>query len=363
MFNFLFKIMFNFLNRITPKNNRQIVFCGYPDFDDMLRGICYQSCDYNLIVLKNKKKTIVPKWLNDFDVKIVEKHSYLGFFYLITSRYIIYTHGLFDGFSLLNSDKQLVVNVWHGMPLKNIAKLDGAKNYPLAHKVISTSPLFKKIMSDAFDIPLSNSIVSGLPRNNILLYKINNNTIINKIKKYSKVYVWLPTYRASKEGDIRCDSNITSIFGIEDIDVCRFNEKLIENNQVVFLKPHPMAIYDNIDGKYSNINIINEEWLNLNNCSLYELLSLSNVLITDYSSVYIDYLLLKRPIIFSISDISEYSRRRGFTFNYEVNDFPGYIINNQEQLFDLLNKDLNYVDDISLYHSEVMFNLGCILKD
>ena len=65
---------------------------------------------------------------------------------------------------------------------------------------------------------------------------------------------------------------------------------------------------------------------------LYELLAESDVLFTDYSSVFIDYLNLDRPIAFVCDDVEVYSENRGFCFEPVGEYLPGEMIKNYEEL-------------------------------
>ena len=85
------------------------------------------------------------------------------------------------------------------------------------------------------------------------------------------------------------------------------------------------------------LKIISSDWLAETNEDLYSFLGVTDILITDYSSVYFDYLLLDRPIIFINNDLEEYRRKRGLLL--EPYDFwtPGYKVKNQEELMNAIN--------------------------
>ncbi|ENZ0175022.1 CDP-glycerol glycerophosphotransferase family protein [Providencia rettgeri] len=358
MINKIFILILNVLNVLCPKDKNKVVFCGYPDFDDMLRGLLPCLTHRKVIILISNEANKVPDWVKLENVTYIKKYTLLGFWHIVSSKYIYFTHGLYNGFDTISSKRQLVINLWHGMPLKNIAKLDGAISWPVSHKVISTSPIFQGIMSRAFDVDLSCVMVCGLPRNNILLQSPSIKLRHSLKENFSKMYVWLPTYRVSNKGDVRIDGDISSIFGMDGIVVDELNDKLKRLNALIIIKPHPMAVYDDLKKSYSNIKLVDEEWILNNNTSLYEILSISDALITDYSSVFVDYLLLNRPIIFTLSDLKQYSSNRGFCL--ELPEFPGYVVSSAKELYDILHSDLEAYKDISFYHSEMNFNLGLL---
>src|SRR5699024_2389007 len=97
-------------------------------------------------------------------------------------------------------------------------------------------------------------------------------------------------------------------------DVSELNNILFEEKILLIIKPHPeqnLKYFDDIFTEH--IKVINNDDLLYNNVDLYALLSESDALLTDYSSVYIDYLLLNKPIGFTIDDINNYEKNLGFS--------------------------------------------------
>ena len=134
------------------------------------------------------------------------------------------------------------------------------------------------------------------------------------IKNGNKKLVFMPTYRTALG---RVESSIDrklNVLGIDNVDIEEVNEFLQENNINIIIKLHPAeeSLYIDSIKNLSNINLITKSYLDENNIDIYEILRYSDGLITDYSSVYFDYLLLDKPIIFFNNDISEYEENRGF---------------------------------------------------
>ena len=112
---------------------------------------------------------------------------------------------------------------------------------------------------------------------------------------------------------------------------------LKEKRYLLIIKPHPMDIIDKYDFPSSqNIKFIHNDELLKHNVQLYELLSNSDSLITDYSSVFIDYLSTQKPIAFTVGDIEDYSANRGFIFNPPLDYLPGEIIRNVDQFIEYI---------------------------
>ena len=323
--------LFYLLNHIIPKTQNKTVFCSFPDLEDMLRGLL-PHLNGRVIVLVKTPNVVRPSWL-PVEVELVKKLSLVGISHLLTARYIYYTHGLLSFFRIISSKKQLVVNLWHGMALKNIGLLDGKSNPPQCHKTICTSKFFQKIHAKAFGMKQEDVLITGLPRNDILTKQTTNAKLLTIKENYSNCYVWLPTYRKSEEGDIRVDGDTSNIFCFESFDYFKLNKILSEKNELLIIKPHPMAVLDVFEEKLSNIKIINEHWLTNKDTTLYELLSISDALWTDYSSVFVDYLVTNKPILFIVPDLDAYRNSRGFTFDIKQITLPGITVSTQEDFF------------------------------
>ena len=354
MFSRLACFVFTIINWLTPKHSNKVLFCCFPDFDDMLRGML-PYVNESVVVLVKNETDIRPSWL-PYEIRVVKKRSFSGVFHIITSKKIYYTHGLYSFFKPLNIKRQYVVNLWHGMALKNIGRLDGKKSVPKAHRTLCTSPLFKEIHAKAFEMNINDVLISGLPRNDILLMKTKNQVLMNIKSKYDKCYVWLPTYRKSSFGDVRVDGESSSIFGFDDFDYLKLNEMLKSKNQLLLIKPHPMAKLANFNVKLSNVIVIQEDWLTEKNLSLYELLSISDSLWTDYSSVFVDYLIVKKPILFIVPDKENYKANRGFTFDTQKYPLPGTEITTQESLFSIIDKGIKPINiDSAIFNTVSKF--------
>lgn len=245
-----------------------------------------------------------------------------------------------------------VINLWHGIPLKKIAYDDHITADSISlHKRIwnklnnfankktyyfSTSDKISKIYQSCFRTDKDHIIQIGQARNDVFF-----DGCLKKIKysnvEYDKLIVYMPTHR--NEG-----KTIVDIYSLLDLE--RLNN-YCKNNKILFLiKKH---YYNRNDGKtvegYSNIIDYTDK-----SCDTQELLFNTDVLITDYSSCYIDYLLLNRPIIFYCYDYNEYLKQdREMYFEYDEVT-PGDKAKNFDMLIESIDKAINgnkeYLDDL-----------------
>ncbi|GAF65687.1 putative glycosyltransferase [Bacillus sp. TS-2] len=234
----------------------------------------------------------------------------------------------------------LFIQLWHGFPLKGLGtKSKGAisiDNWEVFDKVASYSELYNKIIGESFFVPEDKFMITGLPRNDWLFLsegrKILENSLDISLSKNKKVVFYMPTYRNSSILNERSGKRTSdNIFGFSSFNSNTFTRFLEEANILLVMKLHPLeeSKYHHI--KSDSIYFLSDPILNKKQIDLYEILNGVDLLITDYSSVYIDYLLLNRPIIFTPTDLMEYRATRGFSFPYEEYT-PGPKVTDQNSL-------------------------------
>lgn len=337
--------IFNLIEKIIPKTNI-IVFNSFPDYSDnsyalfkyMLKNDCDKRYKIMWLVTNRNPQTLSEEIQKEFNKKIkcYKKNSILGLYYYFRAFKVFSTHGIFSFIKIKNNKK---INLWHGMPLKTIGFLD--EKYKNKEKVynqdylISTSVLFQEIIAKAFKEEKSKVLVTGQPRNDLFFEK-SNFFIKKKIdkNKYKKIFMWMPTYRQSIVGDIRLDgiikNNYLGVIPFENIE--KLNSILREKEYFLIIKIHPMDILNKINLKeYSNIIILKTNDLENINEQLYPLLGETDALITDYSSVWLDYEILNKPIFFAMDDYEEYKNTRGLLFEDFVDISPYSVIKNYEE--------------------------------
>ncbi len=340
------------INKFYPKKSSKMVFLSSPDMSDNSFAffkyiienhakkytLIWLVDDIDRVVLYENMIKIYIDNLEDEKIEIVSRNSIKGLYHHFSSKYIFFTHGFYTGMSL--SKKQLRVNLWHGMPLKALGRLHKDNiEMPKSAYTIATSKLFEGIMAKVFDMPKKSVLISGQPRCDLMYDKSD---CLEKLgvdkQKYKKVIFWAPTYRRAIGKKIK-DGNFENELPVVKVeDLVEFNNHLMSLNSCLIIKLHPMDVLNNIIfEKMSNIKIIKNNYLLENACQLYSLLSQIDVLITDFSSIYIDFLLLDRPIIFAYEDFESYMNSRGSVFDNPKEYMPGDFVNSFSQLKEVLS--------------------------
>lgn len=231
--------------------------------------------------------------------------------------------------------EQRVIQLWHacgafkkfGQRGTNLEIRTDLATHAQYNLVSVSGAEVRPIYADAFDIDLKKVKALGVPRTDEFFDK---KLIEQKREAIYKAYpelkgkfviIYAPTFR--DEGEGRSQFN-------PKIDFDRLSEKLLPNQQFIIC-PHPVMKNDIVPKKYDNIKVVRD-------FSTNDFMFVSDMLITDYSSVIFEYALLKKPIGFFCYDLAIYDR--GFYLNYP-DDLPGEVYENQEQLEEFLQDSEN----------------------
>lgn len=206
----------------------------------------------------------------------------------------------------------------------------------------------------------------GFPIHDKILQDCNSqlNKIINE-NKYKKKIIWMPTFRKGG-GFRRNDSNIEFPLGIPLItnqeEYVELDNLLQKENILLIIKFHPMQDEDTIKIKESNnIKLITNDVMKKYNIDTYELIKETDALISDYSSIAYDYLMLNKPLAYIFSDLEEY--KNGLITKEPKKFIAGPIIMNcldmKQFILEVSNNIDSYeMDRINLWHKIYEFDDG-----
>ena len=159
-------------------------------------------------------------------------------------------------------------------------------------------------------------------------------SIIDPKLEFRRVILYTPTYR---DYDPKMTSEITKNLATNE----RFIDYLRQNGLLLLILPHPFEY--NLLKSFENQNVVmldRKRFLE-NNIEIYDILPAVDILITDYSSIYFDYLLLNRPIIFYVPDLEKYRYERGFLLEPYEMWTPGDKAKTVEELILALDEAIN----------------------
>lgn len=350
----------NYMNQIIDK--KLMVFESTPDFSDNSRGLweyVFENTDYRTFwVIKDKK---VLELLKKKGVNCELEGSQSANEMIAKARFLITTS---FNFTYQKTIGQIHISAWHGFPLKLIGFFNSAASNSDSFEMLKiittqsdmiavTSRLSQLTVSGMFAVDPRKVKETGYPRNDIML-KVNGKAELKKITSIDvqtcKLILYLPTMRKGlKEEGGQFQNNV---FNYSDFDADLIDQFLEKNNAYMFTKLHFADNEYFTKGNFKlpkrmvflDTNILNEKLL-----TIYHIMNAFDMLITDYSSVYVDFMLLDKPIIFSCPDLSKYQEDRGFIVDDPTLLMPGVIVEKQCELLEAVKdvfegKDSTKVD-------------------
>lgn len=330
------------LSYIIPTNKNYFLYSSSPDYCDNAYAVFQYLVKMDVEIkithiwlVANKDQTY--KYIGDeFDIKkykirVLNRNSLQGYWAAFRSRYLFYTVGVYSGFCFRQKDKR--INMWHGMPIKHIGFDICSGDY-----TVSTSELFVPYMSKGLKIPQINVLLVGQPRNDYLFHPELFCDSKLSLNNYKNIGIWMPTFRRSKTMTQHIDGGFNpeyiSFLPISELEI--INKLLRIHKSLLIIKFHPYDIFqENKIKDYSNIKFLYNS--NFSQKDIYKLLANCNYMISDYSSVIIDFENLERPIGITISDYEEYKSTRGF----DVESIPGKLLHSKEELVDFIKSNLD----------------------
>lgn len=306
--------------------------------------------DWNHIWILNDKTIVEDDNLfKEKNVKVINRFSWSYFFYVTVAKYFILN--MRQPKWLEKKEEQIILSTWHGTPLKRLVfdmnnVTSANKNYKRDFYyqsrnwdyLIAANEYSEHIFERAFMYPKSNILTYGYPRNDIL--STYNNQYKNLLKEKlnipldKKVILYAPTWR-----DDEYHAAGQYKFKLQ-LDLEKM-QNILGDDYVIVLRMH-YFISDKIDlscfkgfafdfSKYNDIN---------------DLYIISDLLITDYSSVFFDYANLKKPILFYTYDLNKYKDElRGFYIDM-VNDLPGPLLYNTDEVI----QNIENIENVKKYY-------------
>ena len=291
--------------------------------------------------------------LDGVNVKIVPLQSYEGQQYLLKSKVIFIKHTPRENALYpLDAKKHKFINLWHGIPLKRIgvASLDLESKFKTistehakCHSVISSSSIDRMAMTVAFyPLKYQDIWVTGLPRNDFILKEesLLPQDFQDELKKLKlllggkKFILYAPTFRNKQE---------EGYYHFSHSEQERLNKYLIQNNIILGVREHMADSAHSYSRELKGESIINVGGKYFSNIEM--LYRKADLLITDYSSCFIDFMLTGKPMISFAFDYEEYIKEeRGLFYSLEF-AFAGKIC----QDFNSLLSEIEFIMDIKGY--------------
>ncbi|MCW2821719.1 MAG: hypothetical protein JWR64_1514 [Marmoricola sp.] len=333
----LLRVGLRLLSLVFPQS-RSVVVSAFPETEgnglEVARALV-RRYDGEVVWLQDGGSTpAAVHALAEVGMTVVPKASLRGLLHYLRAEAVMFTHGLYG--SPRPSSRKPLVNLWHGDGPKDIRPGKEVGALIASTYVVGSTRLFSGFKGDAFGVPPERQLVTGNPRTD-QLWNPADRDALTALGITGDFVVWMPTFRRTRAiGAVRASSGSpgTGRGGREGL--APLLDGLRARGLQLVVKPHPMdADRRQEDGGTT----ISEEDLVRAGLNLYSVLGASRGLVTDYSSVWVDYLLLDRPLAFLVPDRSSYDRQ---LLPSDVLDWvPGEVVNLDDRPFEVFLADLD----------------------
>lgn len=329
------------------------LLCGpYALFSELIKHPVYGKYKHVWVLDDmDNHRDLIKKYKRKYsNVSFVEFGSKKYIKYLTSAGYLI-NNVTFYGY-FIKKEGQVYINTWHGIPLKHLGYdmpgggLDAsnmARNFMHADYLISANPFLTDIYKNAFrqeGISKTKIIEEGYPRLDTLV-NTDRNEIYEELREKGvsvdsnkKIILYAPTWRGDSYANPDCSMD-------DFINLKETLEKMIDTDKYQILVKVHQVVYSIIKEKLDEFNYVVPATMDAN-----VILGITDILISDFSSIYFDYLATGRPVLFYITDLEEYSEKRGMYFG--VDELPGPNTDNLE----VLGKWINDIDTVFAENKE-----------
>jgi hypothetical protein len=303
----LLRVTLTVLSRIVPQS-RSVVLSVFPESEgnglEVARALM-ERYDGRVVWLRESGAApaeVVE--LAEDGMVLVPKTSLRGLVAYLRAEVVLFTHGLYG--SPRPTPWKPIVNLWHGDGPKDVRPDNGVGGLISSTWFVGSTRLFSDYQAAAFGVPEDHVLLTGNPRTDQLWSPVAAERL-GRLGITGGFVVWMPTFRRTRAvGAMREQSEIGDTDADGHDEVRALLSGLRARGLQLVIKPHPMDAEERLwDGAVT----ITDADLVAAGVSLYALLGTSSGLVTDYSSVWVDYLLLDRPMAFLVPDRDSYTRQ------------------------------------------------------
>lgn len=297
---------------------------------------------YHHVWILESPENVQSRRFSELDnVEFIRPYTKKHLQYLATAKYLIINTSM--PYYFVKRPDQIMINMWHGTPIKGMGKYMGGRfgqwanvqrQFLMTDYMVHPNEYTQNIMNDSYDL---NGIYDGIqltvgyPRVDLIQTTDKENFFgflnrIVSIDDNKKIVLYAPTWRGNQESV----SNMTEEFVQNSLDI----QNALPEGYQLLVKAHQIA-YDKakFDRKIKDILVPND-------VDTSELLSITDVLISDYSSIFFDYLITGKPVFLYAYDLESYIADRGLLL--DINSVPGNVVLTIDELATALANLENY---------------------
>lgn len=353
----IYQITF-FLLKIFPQKNKVTFVSSFGDnVFHVAQALSVTGYTDQIIILKTRDSEHEFEQINNVQSYFFAitrlKDYFLSLYHLATSN-IVFIDNYFP-FLAVSKFKEgtMCIQLWHAAgAIKKFGLSDPSLKYRNSialkrfHKVYQSldyivvgSDKMANIFQKSFGMTKDQIIRSGIPRTDFFFKKDQLTKAKKKIEldfpeiKNKKILMYAPTFREGQLNQHKLELDIHALY------------KQFNSEYILLMRLHP-AIKKNLTIDYPGFALDVSNYFNINH-----LLAVTDILITDYSSIPFEYALLKKPMIFFAYDLDNYKNERGFWEDY-IDSVPGPVVKNNNELIDVIKNNSFDLNAIELFSTQ-----------
>ena len=327
------RFVFRLIDRFWPKDENLVVFSGgrdvgYSDNSRFLfeRFIEEYGKELRVLWVTPSKDVLLDNAISTkYRSHMVYQYSTTGVISLLRAKTIFFCWGSSDLPGTDFSKRTVVIQLWHGIPIKRIGiyskqldkgqKRSAIRAYQKFTYWACSSKIERNSVALCTGLPIERVRVTGYPRNDYLIeHKNSGNPLMQERFPFldKRVILYAPTYRSK---------GMAEFFPFTDYDDQRLDAFLRDRDAYLVLRTH--HVDDVVSAREDRINakpFCSDRIVILNRRSIrdvQEVLPYVDILVSDYSGIWLDFLLLDRPVIFVPYDLLEYEEADGLLYDYD----------------------------------------------
>jgi CDP-glycerol glycerophosphotransferase len=308
---------------LPPVSLGRVCVSGHPDSEEnsLMAAILLAEVGSLDVTLLAENPPDARRYLEVLDrgeaaVEVVGRQSLRGVLAASRAGMLLFTHGLYGSPDL--TARKVVVNMWHGFGPKATRASTSMREPVVADLMTCNSPVWAAAATRELGSPDTKLVRTGNPRQ--LAFRMTPDpSSFERLGLRPRSYVlWMPTFRSSTSATGRSWRDAPTLSSRssdgDSPDVTETLARLARDADVeIVVKPHP-ADADRFER--SGLRVLTTDEIFRSGMSLYQFIGASAAMISDYSSVWVEYLDLDRPLLLFCPDITEYLTGRGLNEPY-----------------------------------------------
>lgn len=294
-------------------NKNKITYISY-NSNTLPRGMKNISNKLKELNPEYKEVYLTLKFTNNLINKIKYSFELFKQVYHVKTSQVVFIDGNNFVISNISLKDTKVIQLWHSSGAIKKFGMDYIRKYPIRNYdyMISSGDVAIPYMASAFNMPKENILPLGYAETDVLLNEdflaSTKEKLLNKYNDFiedKKVVLYAPTFRGEA---VYAQSHL-------EVDLQKLSDLLGDDYKIIY-KIHPSLGNISLDTSNKTLNASTE--------NIYDLFTIADILISDYSSIIYDFALLEKPVVLFAPDLDEYIEQRGIYVDY--NAFSRYPI-------------------------------------